>query len=68
MTFRCKKRKHFALCQSGNMDLSYPRKCMFSTFACINRDGQMKSESGKYAAFAFACNEIWWAIKGCQKT
>ena len=41
---------------------------MFSTFACINRDGQMKSESGKYAAFAFACNEIWWAIKGCQKT
>ena len=50
------------------MDLSYPRKCMLSIFACINRDGQMKS--GKYGAFWWTCYEIWnrWAIKWCQKT
>ena len=43
---------------------------MFSALASIHRDGQMKSESGKYAAFWWTSYEIWdrFASKGCQKT
>ena len=71
--FHCKKRRHFALFLSAiilSKKMIGTIQCMSLALASIQRDGQMKSESGKYATFWWTCYEIWGrvAIKGCQNT